>query len=386
MNEITDKEKKYLMHTYSREIVLEKGKGCYVFDSEGKKYLDLISGIGCTTVGHCNEKVNEAISEAADKLINPSNLFYTEPQVLLAEKLARISGLNKCFFSNSGSEANEAAIKLARKFTGKKEIISSAGGFHGRTMGALSATHKEKYKKYCEPLVPGFKHIPFNDTCALKNAVNEHTAAFIVEPVQGETGIIIPDKGYLKELRKICSQNKVLLILDEVQSGNGRTGKFFAYQHEDILPDIVTLAKGMANGVPIAVTIAAEKIADAFVPGDQGSTFGGNCLACSAALATIEFIFENNLMKNAAETGDYFTERLNEFNLIREIRSKGLMIAIEFNDEETAKKVFSKCIEHGILLNKVTATALRLLPSLIISKKEVDFAVDVFKEIFDELK
>ena len=374
------------MPTYSRfPIVINHGKGSYIFDKEGKKYLDLVGGLATVPIGHGNEGLANTLKNQTKQLINITNLFYTEQQTILAEKLAKLTNLEKAFFSNSGSEANEVAIKLARKVKNKPEIISTEQAFHGRTMGALSATHKKKYKEYCEPLIPHFKHIPYNNIEALKKAITSNTAAFIVEPIQGEAGIIIPDKDYLKKVEKICKENNILLIMDEVQTCL-RTGKFLALQHSNIKPDIVTLAKGIANGVPIGITLAKKEIADAFEPGDQGSTFGGNSLSCAAANFVVNFIEKNKLIEKGAKMGNYFKEKLNELknkhNSIKEIRAIGLMIAVETN--KSSKDIVNKCLKESLLVNPVSETAIRFLPPLTIEKKEIDEAINILDKVFSQ--
>lgn len=368
--ELMERERKGIMQSYSRlPVAIERGKGCYVYGG-GKRYLDFTGGLGTAVVGHANGEVATAISAQAGKLVNASNLYYSEPQVLLAEKLAALSGLSKCFFSNSGSEAVEAALKLARKATGKKGIIAAKQGFHGRTFAALSATWKKDYRDYCAPLVPGFKHIPYNDARALQHSITDDTAAFIVEPIQGEGGIIIPDDGYLKHVREICAGKGVLLILDEVQTSMGRTGKFFAYQHERIVPDIVAVSKGLANGLPIGATIAAEGIE--FGKGEQGSTGGGNALCCAAALKTIEIVIRDKLMENADRQGSYLTSK------IKGARGKGLMIGIDAKN--SGQKVL-EAMQKGLLVNKCTDEVIRMLPPLTIGKKECDLAISILGEV-----
>ena len=304
-DDIPTREKKYLMQVYSRmPLVVSHGAGSYLFDKDGKKYLDLVGAIATNSIGYGNSTVAEALADQSRKLINATNLYYTEAQVQLAEKLNFLSGLDKAFFCNSGAEAVEAAIKLARKSTKKKEILATTNGFHGRTFGALSATGKETIKKPFEPLVPHFRHIPYNNPAALKRAIGKETAAFIVEPIQGEAGIIVPDPNYLIQVWELCEEKDVLLIVDEIQTSL-RTGHWFAFQRPKISPDIVTLAKGIANGVPIGATLAKEGVAGAFEKGDHGSTFGGNSLSCAAALATLDFIEKNDLILQAKLKKDY---------------------------------------------------------------------------------
>lgn len=379
--DIKELEKKYIMQTYTRfNLVVDHGKGCYIYDKDGKKYLDFLGGIATCSVGHGNKQVVKAISEQAKKLINITNLYYTEPQAELAEKLVKLSSLEKCFFCNSGTEANEAAIKLAKKVTGKKKFIAFEHSFHGRTTASLALTWKEKYKKPFEPLMPEVIFIKYDDINVLEKAIDDDIAAVVIEPIQGEAGIIVPSSGYLKKVSEICKKHGILLIVDEVQSGTGKTGKFFAYQHKDVKPDIVTIAKGLANGVPIGVCISEYD----FDKGQHASTFGGNSLSCAAALATINYIEENELMQNAAKVGDYFIKKLNQlknkYKIINKVKGKGLMIGVELN-ENKAKEVTEKCLEQGLLINNATDNTLRFLPPLITGEKEVDKAVKILEEV-----
>ena len=380
---IIELEKEYIMPTYGRlAVVLEHGNGCYLFDKEGNRYLDLVGSLATSPIGYGNEEFAKMLFQQSKKLVNATNLFYTEQQAVLAEKLSKISGLKKSFFSNSGSEANEVAIKLARKYTKKTEIIAAEKAFHGRTFGALTATWNKKYKDYCKPLVPDFKHIPYNNPEALEKAITDKTAAFIVEPIQGESGIIVPDDDYLKQVSEICQKNDVLLIADEIQTGM-RTGKFFAYQHNKILPDIVTVAKGIAGGVPLGATTAKEEIANSFEKGEQGSTFGGNSLSCCAANFIIDYVLKNKLVENAKKQGDYFFKKLNELKnekkSVKEARGKGLMIGIELNRE--SKEVVELCLKKKLLVNKCTDSVIRFLPPLVISGNEIDKAIGILEEV-----
>ena len=379
---IIDMEEKYLMHTYSRpDFVIDHGKGCYVFDKNGKKYIDLVSGIATCPLGHGNKELANTVKNQIEKLTNPSNLYYSEEQVILAKKLAKLSGLDKCFFSNSGAESAEVAIKLARKYTKKPGIISTKHGFHGRTFGALSATWKEKIKKPFKPLLSNFKHVDYGNAAAVEKAIGKNTGAVIVEPIQGEAGIIVPPKGYLKQLREICDKHNILLIVDEVQTGYGRTGKFFAYEHDKIKPDIVMLAKGLANGIPVGVTIAKEEIASSFKSGDHGSTFGGNPVACAAANFTVNYIIKNKLIENAKKQGDYFIKKIKSLKNrnIKEIRGKGLMIGLAI--KANAKEIVKKCNEKGLLINSPEEKVLRLLPPLIINKKIIDESIKILVKV-----
>src|SRR3989338_3730524 len=369
-------EREHIMQSYSRfNIVIKKGKGCYVFDSEGKEYLDLIAGIACTTLGHGNQDVTKAICSQAGNLIHACNLYYTEEQAELAKLLSDISGLKKCFFCNSGTEANEAAIKLAKKITGKHEFIACKNSFHGRTHGSLSATWKEAFRKPFEPLLEGFSFVDYGNAEAMKKAIGNGTAAAILEPIQGEAGIKVPKENYLAEVREICTKKGVLMIIDEVQTGNGRTGKFFAYQHSNLMPDIVTSAKGLANGVPIGVCMSNHE----FLKVEHASTFGGNSLACSAALATIKQILKKNLMKNASDTGKYFMESLKKLNGVKEVRGKGLMIGADIDGN--AKEIAIKLLEKGLLVNNAGESTLRFLPPITIGKKDIDKAIKIMESV-----
>jgi len=381
-DDIPTREKKYLMQVYSRmPLVVSHGAGSYLFDKDGKKYLDLVGAIATNSIGYGNSAVAEALADQSRKLINATNLYYTEAQVQLAEKLNFLSGLDKAFFCNSGAEAVEAAIKLARKSTKKKEILATTNGFHGRTFGALSATGKETIKKPFEPLVPHFRHIPYNNPAALKRAIGKETAAFIVEPIQGEAGIIVPDPNYLIQVWELCEEKDVLLIVDEIQTSL-RTGHWFAFQRPKISPDIVTLAKGIANGVPIGATLAKEGVAGAFEKGDHGSTFGGNSLSCAAALATLDFIEKNDLILQAKLKGDYLFEQLISLNspAVNEVRGRGLMAAVELK-KDNAADIAKKALKKGLIVNKSTDKVLRFLPPLTITEKELDEGVQKLEKV-----
>lgn len=381
INNAIQLESKYLMHTYKRSaILLQHGNGMYVTDSTGKQYLDFIGGIATCLIGHGNTGFAKAISKQASALVNTTNLYYTEPQLLLAEKLCKLSGGERVFFSNSGTEANEAAFKLARLCTKKTKIISVQGGFHGRTFASLSATYSEKYRQPFEPLVPGFQIVEDNLE-SIEKAIDADTAAVIIECIQGESGVKMHSEEYLKQLRKLTAEKNTLLIVDEVQTGNGRTGKFFAFQHAGIKPDIVTLAKGLGNGVPIGATIAFGGLN--FSPGLHGSTFGGNALTCSAANFTIDYVLANNFMQNAAAMGEYFMAQLEQLKLnstrIKEIRGKGLIVGAELNCD--GAEIVTKCEEKGLLVNCAAKTTLRFLPSLIVTKAEIDKCTEILSEV-----
>ena len=388
---IMDEDGKYIMKTYGRlPVVLVKGNGMYVEDINGKKYLDFLAGIAVNNVGHCNPEVVETIKKQAETLMHTSNIYYIVPQVKLAKKLVELSGLDRAFFSNSGAEANEAAIKLARKYgknngIGEGEIITMEHSFHGRTLTTITATAKPKYQEGYEPLPRGFKYVSFNDLEALKENITNKTTAIMLEPVQGEGGVYIADKDYLKGVRDLCDDKNIVLIFDEVQCGMGRTGKMFAYEHYNIRPDILTLAKALGAGFPIGATLAKEEIADAFTPGSHGTTFGGNQLACASAYASVSIVEE--LLQNTQKMGDYFITKLknlkDKYPFIKEIRGMGLMIGMElsFNGGDIVKKM----LEKGYLINCTSDTVLRFLPPLIVKKEHIDELVDALDEVFSEI-
>ena len=377
---------RHVAPTYGRyPIALVKGKGMHVWDADGKRYLDFVAGVAVDSLGHCHPKIVQAIRQQAGKLIHVSNWFHIEPQSQLAEKITRLSFGNKVFFCNSGTEATEGAIKLARKFfidqgqKNKTEIISTFKAFHGRTLGAMSATPQDKIQKGFGPLVPGFKYVPFNDIAAMKKAITAKTCAVMVEPIQGESGVNIPAKTYLKELRKLCTQKKVLLILDEIQTGFGRTGHLFAYQGFGAKPDIMTLAKGLGAGVPIGALVMTDSLAKSLGPGTHGSTFGGNPLVCAAALASVNLVSDKAFLKNVRETGKYFMSRLKELaktcSVIKGIRGMGLILAIDIDG--SSAEVARDCMEQGILVNSIQPGTLRFIPPLIVSPKNIDTLIRV---------
>jgi acetylornithine/N-succinyldiaminopimelate aminotransferase len=388
---IIDQDGKYIMKTYGRlPVVLVKGNGMYVEDINGKKYLDFLAGIAVNNVGHCNPEVVETIKKQAETLMHTSNIYYIVPQVKLAKKLVELSGLDRAFFSNSGAEANEAAIKLARKYgknnnIGEGEIITMEQSFHGRTLTTITATAKPKYQEGYGPLPRGFKYVPFNDLEALKENITNKTTAIMLEPVQGEGGIYIADKDYLKGVRDLCNDKNIVLIFDEVQCGMGRTGKMFAYEHYNIKPDILTLAKALGAGFPIGATLAKEEVADAFTPGSHGTTFGGNQLACASAYASVNIV--EGLLENTQKMGDCFINKLknlkDKYPFIKEIRGMGLMIGMElsFNGGDIVKKM----LEKGYLINCTSDTVLRFLPPLIVEKEHIDELVDALDEVFSEI-
>ena len=378
---------KYVTQNYgTRPICLVKGKGVKVWDSEGKEYIDFLSGLAVNGLGHCHPEVVKAVARQAKKLIHVSNLYYIEPQVQLAEILVKNSFADKVFFCNSGAEANEAAIKLARKYAkdsgkkGKFKIITAYDSFHGRTLATISATGQKKFHKGFEPMVRGFKYVPFNDLAAMKKAIDKKTCAVMIEPIQGEGGIYVADKKYISGLRKLCNKKGILLIFDEVQCGMGRTGKLFAYEHYGVSPDIMTLAKSLGGGVPIGATLAKEKVAKSFTLSSHASTFGGNPLACAAAKAVLDMLLKKKLIQHADKMGDYFVSKLKELKKIcpiKEIRGKGLMIGMEFDKSVDGTKVFKICMKKGLLVNCIKGKIMRFLPPLIVNKKDIDKGLSI---------
>jgi predicted acetylornithine/succinylornithine family transaminase len=396
-NKLIDDSGKYLMNTYNRfPIVLRKGRGMKVWDIDGKEYLDFVGGIAVNCLGHCHPKIVIAIQKQAQRLIHVSNLYHIEPQIKLAKLLIDHSCADKAFFCNSGAEANEAAIKLARKYTkdhiaaDKYEIITAYGSFHGRTLATLSASGQEKVQKGFEPLVPGFKHVPFNDIEALKKAITSRTCAVMLEPIQGEAGIRMPKNGYLEEVRKICNDSGLLLIFDEVQTGMGRTGKLFAYEHFNAEPDILSLAKGLAGGVAIGAILAKDSVAASFQPGTHAATFGGNPLACAASIATIETLLEDGLvLDNCKRIGKYLFDRLEDLkkefpSLIVDVRGLGLMLGLEI--ASACGSIVGACVDRGVLINCTGGNVLRFTPPLIATEKDVEHLIGVLEDVFSRLQ
>ncbi|MFH1785623.1 MAG: acetylornithine/succinylornithine family transaminase [Candidatus Micrarchaeota archaeon] len=376
---LIQEEKKYIMSAYTRyPLTIITGVGCHAYASDGNWYLDMVGGIACCPLGHQHPAVKDAILSQVNKLTNVSNLFYTEEQIELAKKLVSLSGLKKCFFSNSGTEANEAAIKLAIASTKKHEFVVCQNSFHGRTFGSLSATYGKNYTQKFSPLLSKFDFVPYGDLSAISNAINEKTAAILLEPIQGEAGIILPHHDYLKELSELCESKGVLFMLDEVQTGNGRTGTYFEYLSHGIKPDIVTTAKGLANGLPIGVTLSNGVD---FEPGDHASTFGGNSFVCAVASSVVSTISKNGMMENAAVQGDYIKNQILKFDKkeVKEVRGKGLMIGIEL--DKPAKEKISKFMKHGVLVNVVNENTIRLLPPLILVQKQADQFLSAFNEV-----
>lgn len=377
------KDARYVFQTYGRQpIVLTKGKGALVWDTDGKEYIDCVAGIAVNNLGHCHPMVVAAIQEQAARLMHTSNLYYNDLQPALAEKLSKLTGMDRVFFANSGTESVEAALKLARKYTGEKCFIATEHCFHGRTMGALSITHKEKYRTPFEPLVPGASFIPYGDTKALLKALDCDVAGVILEPVQGEGGVNIPPEGYLKEVRKICDKAEVPLIFDEVQTCMGRTGKWFGKDHSGVQPDIMCMAKGIAGGFPMGVMAARGEVANAFGKGDHASTFGGNPLACAASLATIKAMEDEKLVERSREMGKYFRHEIEKRckqDWIDHVRGLGLMIGVQLKKE--GNSLVDQAREKGLLINVTSDTVLRLVPPLVITKDEINKAVDVISKL-----
>jgi acetylornithine/N-succinyldiaminopimelate aminotransferase len=383
---------KYHVDLYGRyPLTLTEGKGVYVKATNGKEYLDALAGIAVNSVGHCHPKVVKAIQDQAAKLIHISNFYYSEPQSELVKLLAEISGLDRAFLCNSGAEAVEGSIKLARKYATTKgktgSIISMENCFHGRTLGTI-AMGKEKYQKGFKPLPGGFEQVPANDITAIKNKINDNTIAVILEPIQGEGGIHRVEEAYFKELRELCDRHDALLILDEIQSGIARTGKMFAFQHYDVKPDIITSAKALGGGFPIGAVIAREKVASAISHGEHGTTYGGNPLACAASIAALSVIIDNNLAEQATEKGEYFMNKVRDvaegWDAIKDVRGKGLMIGVELNFE--GGKVVEEMMDRGVLSNCASNTVMRIVPPLIITKKELDRVFDVLVESIKEVE
>lgn len=382
----------YLMGTYARQpISIVRGRGTKVYDLEGREYVDFVGGIAVNLLGHGHPDLVLAVQKQAAQLIHTSNLYYTEPQVRLAQMLVDHSFADQVFFCNSGAEANEAAIKLARRYShdkygaGRFEIITMKQSFHGRTMATLTATGQEKVQKGYEPLVPGFSYVTFNHLAELHHALTDKTAAIMLEPIQGEGGVHVVSREYLKAVRELCTQRDILLIFDEVQTGMGRTGTLFAYEQLNVQPDIMTLAKGLGGGVPIGACLATAPVAKAFGPGSHASTFGGNPLACAAALAVFRVLLDGRVLDQARRMGEYLSKGLSEckdrHHLVRDVRGLGLLQGMEV--EMDAKTVVADCLKRGFLVNAVGEHVLRFIPPLIITQPEVDRLLEVLSHIFD---
>ena len=371
------RESEAIIQTYARQdVVLVRGSKARVWDSEGKEYLDFVAGIAVNNVGHCHPAVAKAIARQAETLIHTSNLYYTENQVLLAEELKALTGMKRAYFCNSGAESVEAALKLTRRSTGKSKIVAAERAFHGRTLGALGTTYKSIYRAPFQPLNEA-TFVPFNDGEALKAAVTAETGAVILVPVQGEAGVYVADAEYLRAARQICDDKGALLIFDEVQTGFGRTGKWFGKDHFGVMPDIITLAKAMAGGLPIGAMLAAGPAAEAFQKGDHGSTFAGGPLICAAALATIQVIKDEKLVHRSEEMGAYLKSQLEKL-APREIRGLGLMVGLDLDAD--CKALVEKALQKGVLINSTGEHTLRFIPPLVVEKEEIDKVVSVIGE------
>jgi acetylornithine/N-succinyldiaminopimelate aminotransferase len=390
--EIIKQADQVIARTYKRfPIVIAKGKGCMLWDTDGKKYTDFVAGIAVCNLGHAHPKVAKALCMQADILFHVSNLYYTIPQVDLAYWLTENSFADRAFFCNSGAEANEAAIKLARKYfkekgdSGRFRIISMERSFHGRTMATLSATGQDKIKQGFEPVMEGFDCVPFNDITALRGAIGPSTCAVLIEPIQGEGGVRCPDPDYLKAIRQVCDDTGILLIFDEIQTGMGRTGKLFAYEHFGITPDIMTLAKALANGLPIGAMLAREEVADAFGPGSHASTFGGTPVVTAASLEVVRVLSEEKIIDHCKNTGGYFKDRLSwlkdRHEVIEDVRGMGLLLGMKLRMQ--GDRIVASCMEKGFLINCIQGNILRFIPPLIVEKQEIDALIACLDEILD---
>ncbi len=392
--ELISNSNRYIMNTYSRlPVVLVRGEGVHVWDSDGKEYLDFLAGIAVCGLGHSNPLISGAISKQAETLVHVSNIYHIEPQIRLARLLVKNSFADKAFFCNSGAEANEAAIKLARKYAhenmdkGRYRIVSMKNSFHGRTLATVTATGQERFQKGFDPLPAGFGYVPFDDLPSLERAVTEDVCAVMVEAIQGEGGIRVPTGGYLEGVRKICDDRGILLILDEVQTGMGRTGNLFAYEASGVRPDIMTLAKALGNGFPVGAMLATDRVAASFTPGTHASTFGGNPLAMAAGISVMDALLNGGVLDNCREMGDYFRRKLNELKadhaFITEVRGRGLMLGVELSME--GADIVNGCMDRGLLLNCTCGNVLRFVPPLIITKVDIDHAVNILDEVMREL-
>jgi acetylornithine/N-succinyldiaminopimelate aminotransferase len=394
---IVEEADQYLMPTYSRfPVALRKGRGARVWDIHGREYLDFLGGIAVNVLGHCHPRVVVALQKQAQRLLHVSNLYYIEQQVRLAKLLVTNSFADKAFFCNSGAEANEAAIKIARRYSwerygaGRSEIISAIDSFHGRTMATLTATGQTKFQKGFEPMLPGFKYCAFDDIESLRSAVTSETCAVMLEPIQAEGGVHIPAADYLRHVRELCDEKNLLMILDEVQTGMGRTGKLFAYEHSGIQPDIMSLAKGLGGGAPIGAMVAVDKVAAVFQPKTHASTFGGNPLVCAAAIATIETLLEDGyILDQCNRMSAYLMERLGRLKedyegKVIDVRGSGLLIGIELMRD--GLPYVNACLERGVLIGLAgNGSVLRLTPPLIIEERDIDHLIDVLEDVLDKV-
>ena len=393
---IFERDAKNYLPVFKRyKIVLERGEGAYLYDINGKKYIDFLAGIAVNVLGHNYPPLVKAIAEQAGKVIHVSNLYYTQAQADAAAKLVKLSGLDRVFFGNSGAEANEGAIKIARKFAksisaDKTQIITAWDSFHGRTLATLTATGQPHYQEGLEPLPAGFDYVHFNDADELAEKISDKTCAVMLETIQGEGGVYPPKNDYLKKVRELCDKHGALLIFDEIQSGIGRSGKFFAYEKYGVKPDIVTLAKGLAGGVPIGAFICTEKVAQAFKPGDHGTTFGGNPLACAAANVVLETVPDEKFLTHVEEVGKYFKDKLIYLQKkypaqIREIRGEGLILGAQLDKpKKSGVEIVNECMKRGAIINCTVETVLRFIPPLIITNEQVDEVINILDAVLGE--
>ncbi|HEX2296335.1 MAG TPA: acetylornithine transaminase [Actinomycetota bacterium] len=376
-----------LMQTYRRwPVEFVEGRGCTLVDAGGKRYLDLVAGLAVASAGHCHPRVTEAIAAQARRLVHVSNLYLTEPAQRLSARLAGLTGGMQSFFCTSGAEAVECALKLARRHGGQaRAIVATDGGFHGRTLGALSVTGQPAKRAPFEPLVGDVTHVPFGDADALAAALGPGTAAVNLEPIQGEAGVVVPPPGYLQSVRALCDQNGALLVLDEVQTGVGRTGAWFAYEHEDVRPDVLCVAKGLAGGLPIGACLAVPGVAEAFVPGDHGSTFGGGPVAAAAALAVLDVIEEEGLRDRARDAGLRLLAGLGRIWPDGEVRGRGLLVGVTL-PRAAARAVAALALQRGLLVNDAAPDVLRVCPPLVVTDDEIDAALETLEEVWDEIR
>ena len=389
-----DLEKQYFLPTSKRlPVTLVRGEGTRVWDEDGREYLDFVAGIAATSLGHCHPEVVQAVARQAAQLMHVSNYYYTIPQIKLAQLLCEQSGLDKVFFCNSGAEAVEGCLKIARKWgkeqrDGAFEIIVAENAFHGRTMATVTAAGNEKYREPFGPLLPGFVRVPFDDIEAIKRATTGKTAAVLLEPIQGEGGVNVPRDDYLPQVRAWCDQAGILLMLDEVQTGLGRTGKLFAYQHYGVKPDVLALAKALGGGFPIGVFLAQDHCA-VLGPGEHGTTFGGNALACEVGYTVLKYMLDHDLPAQVAKKGQYLERKLHSLadrhHLVTEVRGKGLIYALEL-DRPVAEEAVALCLEQGLLTNNVKPTALRFIPPLTVSEDEIDRALEIVDRVLGQIE
>ncbi len=389
-----ERGEKHIASTYGRyPLVAVRGEGCRLWDVEGKNYLDFLAGVAVNNLGHCHPKVVAALREQAGQLLHCSNYFHIPPQIELAEILCEHSFGDRVFFCNSGAEANEAAMKLVRKYSAEKrgdgcfEVITALASFHGRTIGTISATGQDKIRAGFSPMLRGFRYVAFGDVQALEAAITPSTCAVMLEPVQGEGGVNVAPPGYLAQVREVCDRHDLLLVFDEVQVGCGRTGTLFAYQHDGVEPDIMTLAKALAGGPPIGAMIAREEVAAAFTPGSHGSTFGGNPLMTAAAVAAMKTLIHDGILENCVTMGDYLASRLREFRerypFIKTVRGRGLILGMEL--DFAGAEIVHKALQRGLLINCTADKVLRFLPPLIVTREEIDEGLDILDEILSEI-